>query len=97
MRPGRACAGRICPNCGRATLEPIATILARDAIDRVLAAIGLQPRAPPASARRSAGSPVTSGHAIWRPTRRAHHCQRSVPDYKTPSRQTRNGHEPGAT
>jgi hypothetical protein len=28
-------------------LEPIATILARDAIDRILAAIGLQPRAPP--------------------------------------------------
>jgi len=39
---------RTCPNCGLGTLEPIATILARDAIARILAAMGLQPRAPPA-------------------------------------------------
>ena len=39
---------RTCPNCGLGTLAPIATILGRDAIDRILAAMGLQPRAPPA-------------------------------------------------
>jgi hypothetical protein len=54
MRAGPTCCAlvydidmRTCPNCGLGTLEPIATILARDAIDRILAAIGLQPRAPP--------------------------------------------------
>jgi hypothetical protein len=54
MRAGPTCCAlvydidmRTCPNCGLGTLAPIATILARDAIDRILAAIGLQPRAPP--------------------------------------------------
>ena len=38
---------RACPNCGLGTLEPIATILDPDAIARILAAMALQPRAPP--------------------------------------------------
>ena len=58
-RPGRACARptccalvydidmRTCPNCGQGRLEPIATILDPDAIARILAAMALQPRAPP--------------------------------------------------
>ena len=58
-RPGRACAGptccalvydidiSTCPNCGQGRLEPIATILDPDAIARILAAMALQPRAPP--------------------------------------------------
>ena len=36
-----------CPNCGQGRLEPIATILDPDAIARILAAMALQPRAPP--------------------------------------------------
>jgi len=39
---------RTCPNCGLGRLEPVATILDRDAIARILAAIGLRPRAPSA-------------------------------------------------
>ena len=58
-RPGQACAGQIscalvydidmrtCPNCGQGRLEPIATILDPDVIARILAAMALQPRAPP--------------------------------------------------
>jgi hypothetical protein len=38
---------RTCPNCGQGRLEPIATILDPDAIARILAAMALQPRAPP--------------------------------------------------
>ncbi len=36
-----------CPNCGLGTLEPIATILAPDAIARILDANGRRSRAPP--------------------------------------------------
>jgi molybdopterin-guanine dinucleotide biosynthesis protein A len=36
-----------CPNCDQGRLEPIATILDPDAIARILAAMALQPRAPP--------------------------------------------------
>ena len=38
---------RTCPNCGQGRLEPIATILDPDVIARILAAMALQPRAPP--------------------------------------------------
>jgi hypothetical protein len=34
---------RTCPNCGLGTLEPIATIRSRDAIDRILAAMARGP------------------------------------------------------
>jgi hypothetical protein len=36
-----------CPNYGQSRLKPIATILDPDAVARILAAMALQPRAPP--------------------------------------------------
>ncbi len=38
---------RICPNCGLGTFEHIATILAPDAIARILDFVGRRSRAPP--------------------------------------------------